>query len=111
MAINIPLSTLNIINGKIDKNIIDLVLEKTKQMGFINCSFDDINQVFKAGYKFEENWGAHPRGYGIYHTILIGISDNYVYINPFDRQHELVDYLKSIKSIIREDTINSIVYQ
>jgi hypothetical protein len=121
MAINIPLSTLCITNGEIDKKVIKLVLDKIAQMGFIDCSFDGTKRVFKAGYKMPAGSYHHLEiasgskqsysEYGIHHTNLIGISDNYVYINPFDRQHELIDYLNSIRSIIREDSIDSIIYQ
>lgn len=101
MAINIPLSTL----GKIDQEVIRLILDKIKTMGYVDCSFDPIKMIFKAAYKFD---GEVPGEYRIYHTNLIGISDKYVYINPCNNQEELVSYLKSIRSLRREKSLNII---
>lgn len=120
MAINIPLSSLCITNGEIDKKVIKLVLDKIAQMGYVNSSFDSNKRVFKAGYKMPlgsyhhlevAGGSSYNNEYEIYHTNLIGISDSYIYINPFNKQEELITYLNSIRSILREDSIDSIIDQ
>ena len=107
MAINIPLSTL-CINGKIDQKVIKLILDKIEKMGYIDCSFDPKKMIFIAGYKMKFGDVPFANSFEIYHTNLIGISDKYVYINPCNNQEELISYLKSIRSIIREESLNII---
>lgn len=59
--------------------------------------------MFKAGY-------IHEKMNKLQHTNLIGISDNYVYVNPCIDHEGLINYLKSIRSIIREGVIDKIIY-